>query len=85
MLWLAETNSIIAEQRHYRREYGGEEPHGKLVKQWVEQIKETDSVLHRKGAGRPVVSDDAVEHVRGLFLVGLHKGLCLPHLCPEFA
>ncbi|GBL79264.1 hypothetical protein AVEN_92483-1 [Araneus ventricosus] len=38
-----------------------------FIKRWYEKLKRTVNVHHRKGAGRPSVSDEVVERVRETF------------------
>jgi hypothetical protein len=42
-------------QQCYHMEYEEQALAGQAIKQWLEEFMETDTVLHKKGAGRPSV------------------------------
>lgn len=64
VIWLVETNSVTTVQRNFRREYGGNVPDPKSIRKWLQQFKETGSVLKGKSPGRPTVSAENVERIR---------------------
>uniref|UniRef100_A0A1B6EKB9 DUF4817 domain-containing protein n=1 Tax=Cuerna arida TaxID=1464854 RepID=A0A1B6EKB9_9HEMI len=64
VIWLVETNSVTTVQRYFRREYGGNVPDPKSIRKWLQQFKETGSVLKGKSPGRPTVSAENVERIR---------------------
>ncbi|GBM89174.1 hypothetical protein AVEN_261174-1 [Araneus ventricosus] len=67
-LWCQESKLIVTVQRRFRLEYRNCQSPGKnTIKRWYEQFKGTGNVRHRKGAGRPSVSDEFVERVRKTF------------------
>jgi hypothetical protein len=53
--WLSffETKSVIKTQRRYRTQYGKVLSSDNAIRRSLKQFQETDSVLYRKGAGRP--------------------------------
>ena len=69
VLEFAQTNSVIAVQRSWRRRYGTPAPSRHTIKKWVVCFKEKGNVFdQRKGrSGRPAVSDDVVDSVRQSF------------------
>ncbi|GBO29766.1 hypothetical protein AVEN_70022-1 [Araneus ventricosus] len=67
-LWFHESKSILKVQRCFRLEYRYcQSPSKNYIKRWQEQFKGTGNVHHRKGAGRPSVSDEAIARVRETF------------------
>ena len=58
-----ETKSIIQEQRNFIRKYGRKPSTRSTMRAWNEKYMETGSVLQRKGAGRPQISEE-IESVR---------------------
>ncbi|KAG8325305.1 hypothetical protein J6590_071097 [Homalodisca vitripennis] len=64
VIWLVETNSVTTVQRYFRREYGGNVPDPKSIRKWIQQFKDTGSVLKGKSPGRPTVSAENVERIR---------------------
>ncbi|KAG8242666.1 hypothetical protein J6590_061240 [Homalodisca vitripennis] len=67
VLWFHESRSVITVQRRFRLEYGRNPPSNNSIKRWYRQFEQTGSVQHRKGAGRPPVSEAIVDQVRELF------------------
>ena len=67
VFWYAETKSIIAVQRNYRREYGGNAPDGKTIKAWCEKFLATGSVKKESGGARTRVSEEKIEEIRAGF------------------
>jgi hypothetical protein len=62
-----ETKSAIKQQRRYRTQYGKEPPSDNAIRRWLRQFQETDSVLHREGAGRPSTSQEDVDRIQEAF------------------
>ena len=56
--WFTETKSHIQAQRNFRRKYGRKPPARPSVRAWHKKFMETGSVLQRKGAGRPQISEE---------------------------
>ncbi|GBN83577.1 hypothetical protein AVEN_223066-1 [Araneus ventricosus] len=64
--WFHESESIATVQRRFRYRNCWS-PSKNSIKRWYEQFKGTGNVHHRRGAGRPSVSDEVVERVRETF------------------
>ena len=62
--WFIETKSVIQAQRNFTRKYGRKPPARSTIRAWHEKFMETGSVLQRKGAGRPQISEEEIESVR---------------------
>ena len=56
--WFIETKSDIQAQRNCRRKYGRKPPARRTIRAWHKKFMEIDSVLQRKGAGRPQISEE---------------------------
>jgi hypothetical protein len=67
ILWLAKFESVTQVRREYRHVYNEEPPHENSIRRWDRQLKETGSILDKKGSGRPSVSDESVENIRSSF------------------
>jgi hypothetical protein len=67
VFWVFETKSVIKMQRRYRTKYGKDLPSDNAIRRWVKQSQETDSVLHRKGAGRLSTSQEDVGRIQEAF------------------
>ncbi|KAG8296099.1 hypothetical protein J6590_065086 [Homalodisca vitripennis] len=78
VLWFHESRSVITVQRRFRLEYGRNPPSNNSIKRWYRQFEQTGSVQHRKGAGRPPVSEAVVDQVRELFTRSPARW-CPPH------
>ncbi|KAG8253726.1 hypothetical protein J6590_029299 [Homalodisca vitripennis] len=65
VLWFHESRSVITVQRRFRLEYGRNPPSNNSIKRWYRQFEQTGSVQHRKGAGRPPVSEAIVDQQDG--------------------
>jgi hypothetical protein len=59
-----ETKCVIKMQRRYRTQYGKDSPSDNAVGRWLKQIQETDNVLHRKGARRPITSQEDADRIQ---------------------
>ena len=53
-----ETKSDIQAQRNFRCKYGKKPPVRRTIRAWHKKLIETGSVLQRKGAGRPQISEE---------------------------
>jgi hypothetical protein len=67
ILWFCETKFVIKTQRRYRTQYGKDPVSDNAIRRWLMQFQETDSVLHRKGAGRPSTSQEGVDRNEEVF------------------
>jgi transposase len=67
VLWFFETKSVIKTQRRFRTQYGKDPPSDNAIRRWLKQFKETGCVLHRKGAGRPSISQEDVDRIQEAF------------------
>ncbi|GBM74497.1 hypothetical protein AVEN_25414-1 [Araneus ventricosus] len=65
-LWFHRSKSIVTIQRRFRLEYRNCRSPSKSS---IKRFKGAGNVHHRKGAGRPSVSDKIVERVRETFTV----------------
>ena len=62
--WFIETKSDIQAQRNFGRMYR-RKPHARpTIRAWHKKFMETDSVLQKKGAGPPQISEEEIESVR---------------------
>ena len=61
--WFIETKSDIQAQRNFRRKYGRKPTARPTIRTWHKKFMETVSMLHRKRAGRPQISEE-IESVR---------------------
>ena len=59
-----ETMSDIAAQRNFRRKYGRKPPAQPTIRAWHKKFMETGSVLLKKRAGRPQISEEEIESVQ---------------------
>jgi hypothetical protein len=62
-----ETKSVIKMQRRYRTQYGKDPHPDNAIRRSVKQFRETGSVLHRKGTGRPSSSQEDVDRIQEAF------------------
>ena len=62
--WFIETMSDIATQRNFRCKYGRKPPARPIIHAWHKKFIETNSVLLKKGAGRPQISEEKIESVQ---------------------
>ena len=62
--WFIETKSDIQAQQNFRCKYGRKPPARPIIRAWHKKFMETGSVLQRKGAGRPQISEEEIESVR---------------------
>jgi heterodisulfide reductase subunit C len=67
VLRFLETKSVIKSQRRYRTQYGKNPPSDKAIRRWLKQVQETGRVLHRKGAQRPITSQEVVHRIQEAF------------------
>ena len=71
-----ETKSDIQAQRNFRRKYGRKPPARPTTRTWHKKFMETGSVLQRKGAGRPQISEEEIESVRVAYTRSARKSIC---------
>ena len=64
VLWHAKFGSCYAVCREYRLLYGEVPPSRQLIEYWVKQFRETGSLEHRSGAGRPPLTAQKIEDIR---------------------
>ncbi|GBM88624.1 hypothetical protein AVEN_207120-1 [Araneus ventricosus] len=84
VLWFFETKSVITTQRRFRTTYKKDPPSDNSIRRWLTQFQETGSVLHRKGAGRPNVSQENVDRIQetaGLPSMGVCQEHCVQDPC----
>ena len=62
--WFIETKSDIQAQRNFRCKYGGKPPARPTIRAWHKKFMETGSVLQRKRAAGPHISEEEIESVR---------------------
>ncbi|GBN89029.1 hypothetical protein AVEN_23529-1 [Araneus ventricosus] len=67
VLWFFETKSVITTQRRFRTKYKKDPPSDNSIRRWLTQFQETGSVLHRKGPGRPITSQENVDRIQETF------------------
>ena len=65
--WFTETKLDIQAQRNFRRKYGRKPPARPTIRAWHKKFMETGSVLQRKGAGRPQISEEEIESVQVVY------------------
>jgi transposase len=73
VLWSFETNSVIKTQRRYRTQYGKDPLSDNAIRRWLKQFQETGTVLHRKGTGRPSISQEVVDRIQEAFPLNPQK------------
>ena len=56
--WFIETKSDIQAQRNFRGKYGRKPPARPTIRAWYKKFMETGSVLQRREAGRPQMSEE---------------------------
>ena len=62
--WFTATKLDIQAPRNLKRKYGRKPPARPTIRAWHKKFMEIGSVLQRKGAGRPQISDEEIESVR---------------------
>lgn len=67
VLWFSKFESVIAEQREYRRVYNEKPPRREYIYRWCKKFRETGSLLNKNQTGRPKIGDDTVENIRNSF------------------
>jgi hypothetical protein len=80
VLWFLETIFVIKIKRLYRTRYGKDRPTDNAIRRWLKKLQETDSALHREGAGRPSNSQEDIDRIQELFLEA-HKNHLDELLC----
>jgi transposase len=73
VLWFFETESVIKTQRSYRTQYRKDPLSENAIQLWLKQFKETGSVLHRKGAGRPSIAQEVVDRIQEAFSKSIRR------------
>lgn len=66
--WFIETKSALAVQRRFRRRFNGNPPSKNTIKAWYEKFMTYGSIHHRKGNGRPRVSEENIQRIHQSFL-----------------
>ena len=66
--WFIETKSDIHAQQNFRHKYGRKPPARPTIQAWHKMFIETDSVLQRKGAGRPQISEEKIKSVQVAYI-----------------
>lgn len=67
--------SIISAQREFRRVHNRPPPHRNSIRGWYKTFKASGSVSKKKESGRPKVSDETVDLIRGAFTRSPKKSL----------
>ena len=78
--WFIETKSDIQAQQNFRRKYGRKPPAQPTIQAWHKKFMETGSVLQRKGAGRPQISEE-IESVQVAYTRSPRKSIRRELLC----
>ncbi|GBM35050.1 hypothetical protein AVEN_203217-1 [Araneus ventricosus] len=73
-----ETKSVITTQRRFRTTYKKDPPSDNSIRRWLTQFQETGSVLHRKGAARPITSQENVDRIQETFTLS-PRNVCQEH------
>jgi hypothetical protein len=68
-----EAQSVIKSQHRYRTQRGKDPPSDNAIRCRLKQFKETGSVLHRKGAGKPSSSQEVVDRIQEAFSQSAEK------------
>jgi hypothetical protein len=69
-LWFFETDSVIKMQCRYRTQYGEVPPSDNAIRRWLKQFRNTLTVLHRNGAGRPSTLQEDVDRIQEVHYKG---------------
>jgi hypothetical protein len=77
MLEFARSNSVVAVQRAFRRQFGRHGPPVSSIRRWYEQFHNRGCICHQgKGrAGRPSVTEETVERVHESFVRSPRKSV----------
>jgi hypothetical protein len=67
VLWYETFRSRVQVRREFRRKYRRSPPQGQAIIRWYKKFKQTGCLAQQKGAGRPIISDEAVENIRTAF------------------
>ena len=70
--WFVETKSDIQAQQDFRRKYGKKPPARPTIRTWHKKFMGTGSVLQRKKAGRPQISQE-IESMRVAYTKALES------------
>ena len=73
--WFIETKSDNQPQQNFRRKYGRKPPARPTSQAWHKKFMETGSVLQRKGAGQPQISQE-IESMRVAYTRSPRKSIC---------
>ena len=73
--WLTETKSDVQAQRNFRHKYGRKLPARPTIRAGHKKFMETGSVLQRKIAGRPQISEEDIESVQVAYTRSLRKSI----------
>jgi hypothetical protein len=73
--WFMVTKSDTQIQKHFSTTHHKTPPSRPSIQVWYKEFRETGSVLHKKGAGRSVVSDENVERICVVFISSPHKSI----------
>ena len=68
--------SAIQAQRNFRRKYGRKPPARPTIRAGRKEFMGTGSVLQRKGAGRPQISEEEIESVQVAYTRIPRKSIC---------
>jgi hypothetical protein len=80
VLWLAELQSFMAVQRHFRTQYGRHPPTRKNFWFWDNKLKTTGSLLCVKSPGKTLISEENVNLIRETFQRSPHKSIYAANL-----
>ena len=73
--WFKETKSVIQAQQNFIRKYGRKPPARSTIRAWHEKFMETGSMLQRKGASRPQISEEEIESVQVAYTRSSRKSI----------
>ena len=74
--WFIKTKSDIQAQRNFRRKFGRKPAARPTIRAWHKKFMQTGSVLQRKEAGRPQISEE-IESVRVAYTRSRRKSMCV--------
>jgi len=78
--WFIETKSDVVVQRRFRTRYNRNPPSRPTIRAWYYKFMNTGSLNHKRGNGRPRVSDEDVRRVQQSFVNDPKKSTDLRHV-----
>ena len=74
--WFIETKSDIQAWQNSRCKYGRKPPAQPTIQAWHKKFMETGSVLQKKGAGQPQISEEEIESMQVAYTRSPRKSTC---------